>query len=97
MEISQLDATSPKKSFPVRKQNAEGLGVGTRRAKSSSNLVHTLHTHSSTSVTFPNMLSASVWFLLRSQVSQVIDNELASQWQPTSQPQDLPIVRILLI
>lgn len=49
MEISQLDATSPKKSFPLRKRNAEGLGVGTRnacRTKSSSDH-HILRTHNS--------------------------------------------------
>lgn len=42
------------------------------------------------------MLSASVWFPLHSQVSQVMDNERASQWQLTGQPEGLPVVRILL-
>lgn len=47
MEISQLDAISPKKWFPLKKQNAEGLDVRTRngcRTKSSS-AHHILQTH----------------------------------------------------
>jgi len=70
--------------------------VDAGRAKSSSNH-HILHTHTSKSVTFLNMLSASAWFPLRSQVSQVMNNERASQWQLTGQPEDSPTVRILLV